>query len=66
MSETLLKTDDPAAEALCQERRQVLLSEEECVGLRRILNTPKAPTDALKSAFFECEQSSPEHPHADR
>lgn len=37
-------------------RRRVVLSEEERIGLRRILSTPKPPTDALRTAVANYQQ----------
>ena len=43
-------------------RRRIVLSEEERVGLRRVLNTPKSPTDTLRSAVANYRQFMTQQP----
>ncbi len=64
----MLQLTDRTAEVRCQDsvrtitssaqRRRVILSGEERLGLRHILDNPKAPTQALKNAVASYKQST--------
>jgi len=42
--------------------RRIVLFQEERVGLRRILNNPEAPTDALRTALADYQHFLSHHP----